>query len=107
MGNNRHFPPWDRVSSARGAASIGALLASAMGVGLLLLACAKQPGMVATEQPPPVAGPQVTDRGTGAAAMEVVTPTPSPPSQQPVPETAPAPLASPLKDIFFDFDRGR
>ena len=93
---------------------MGALLVGAIGVTLLLSACAKQPVAIATDQQPPVTGPQVTERGARGgttsssslpATSEVVTPMPIPPREQGLTKAAPGPLESPLKDIFFDFDR--
>lgn len=95
------------------APSMRAFLVSAIGFGVLLSACAKRPGAIATEQPSSVTGPQAAGRRTegGASsslpgASERVTPTPAPLREQPVAQAAQAAYKeSPVKDIFFDFDR--
>ena len=94
--------------------SMRAFLVSAIGFGVLLSACAKRSGAVATEQPSQITGAQAAGRGAeGGApssslpvASERVTPTSAPPREQPVAQAAQAAYKeSPLKDIFFDFDR--
>lgn len=83
----------------RRALRMKALCIGALGGLVLLAACAKQPG-VTTIQPPPQAA------GVPAAHGEVVTPPPVPRPEQPVKQGAQVALQeSPLKDIFFDFDR--
>ncbi len=94
--------------------SMRGVLVSAIGFGLLLSACAKWPGAVANEQPSQVTGTQGAGRGAGGGAAssslpggtERVAPTPAPQREQPVAQAAQgAYKESPLKDIFFDFDR--
>src|SRR5574337_491206 len=76
-----------------------ALCIGALGGVLLLAACAKQPGVTAIQPPPQAAG-------APGARGEVVTPPPVPRPEQPVKQAAQAVRQeSPLKDIFFDFDR--
>ncbi len=96
------------------APSMRVFLVSAIGVGVLLSACVKRPGAVATEQPSQVTGTQAAGRGPegGAASSslpggaERVTPTPAPQREQPGAQAAQAGFKeSPLKDIFFDFDK--
>lgn len=83
----------------RAVSGIRALLVGALGGVLLMAACAKQPGVTAIQPPPPVTG-------RPAARGEVVTLPPAPPAEQPVKQEAQAARQeSPLKDIFFDFDR--
>ncbi len=56
-------------------------------------------------------GPQPRDAGTASSiplppGTEAITPPPSPPREEPVAQVAQsAPRESPLKDIFFDFDK--
>ncbi len=100
MRKNRG-PARGTASCPCAAARTRAFLISAIGVGVLLSACAKRPGAVANEQPSQVAGTQAAGRGA-----ERVTPTPAPPREQPVAQAAQAAYKeSPLKDIFFDFDK--
>lgn len=104
--------------SPRGAARMAAFFVAAIGALVLSSACAKRP-QVATPAPPPTAtGPLAQERGesgrrqpglTPSASLppgsELVNPPPTPPAEQPTaPATQATPKASPLKDIFFDFD---
>jgi len=138
----------------RMATGMSALLLSAIGLSLLLSACAKRPEVVATPQPPTAGGPSVQEPGAqkpaepglkppvtepgapsaggprggpegpstdqmpgeaGAGAgpsaslppgSEAVPLPPSPPREEPARQVAQVtPKVSPLKDIFFDFDK--
>lgn len=76
-----------------------ALCMGALGGVVLLAACARQSGVTAIQPPPQAVG-------APAAHGEVVTPPPVLRPEQPVkPEAQAARQESPLKDIFFDFDR--
>lgn len=83
----------------RRALRMKALCIGALGGLALLAACAKQSGVTAIQPSPPVAG-------VPGVRTEVVTPLPAPHAEQPVKQEAQAARQkSPLKDIFFDFDR--
>lgn len=83
--------------SYRAVSGIRASMIGGIGGLLLLAACAKQSGVTAIQPPPPV---------TGGVRTEVVTPPHAPPAEQPIKQEAQAARQeSPLKDIFFDFDR--
>lgn len=83
----------------RAVSGIRALLVGTLMGLLLLAACAKQSGVTAIQPSPPVAG-------VPGVRTEVVTPLPAPRAEQPVKQEAQAARQeSPLKDIFFDFDR--
>src|SRR5574337_492990 len=87
----------NEIRGHRRAQRMKALCIGALGGLVLLAACAKQSGVTAIQPPPPV---------TGGVRTEVVTPPPAPPAEQPVKQEAQAARQeSPLKDVFFDFDR--
>lgn len=104
------------INGTCGAPRVRACLISAIGVSVLLSACAKRPGAAATEQPPSVVATAKQAAGRGleggapgsstSANSEMVTPPPAPPHEQPSPQPMQeASKASPLKDVFFEFDR--
>lgn len=83
----------------RRALRMKALCIGALGGLVLLAACAKQSGVTAIQPPLPVPG-------VPGIHTEVVTPPPALRAEQPVkPEAQASRQESPLKDIFFDFDR--
>lgn len=83
----------DDMKGPRMARRRKAVCLSALGGLMVLAACAKQSGVGAPQPPPAVGG-------------EVVKVPPAPPVDRPVTQgTHAARQESPLKDVFFDFDR--